>query len=150
MTSPNPADVIREDMHRLPAEARRKLRPALRASGEGMAADARTRAGWSSRIPATIKVRSSFRADREGVEIVAGGPAAPYARPYEGLSSGSSGKFRHPVFADAANFTRKAWTWVDSPTRPFLMPAAEAGVEQATQNLTAALDAAAAAIGFGG
>jgi hypothetical protein len=150
VTSPNPADVIREDMARLPNEARRKLRPALRASGEDMAADARTRAGWSSRIPATIKVRSSFRADREGVEIVAGGPSAPHARPYEGLSSGSSGKFRHPVYADAANLTRKGWTWVDQATRPFLMPAAEAGVEKATQNLTAALDAAAAALGFGG
>ena len=150
MTSPNPADVIAQDMRRIPGEARRQLRPALRASGEDLAADARTRAGWSSRIPSTIKVRTSFRANREGVEIVAGGPSAPHARPYEGLSAGSSGKFRHPVFADAENFTRRAWTWVDSPTRPFLMPAAEAGEEKTTQKLTAALDAAAAALGFGG
>lgn len=150
MTSPNPADVIAQDMRQLPHEARRTLRPALRASGEDTAADARTRAAWSSRIPPTVKVRTSFRANREGVEIVAGGPSAPHARPYEGLSAGSGGEFRHPVFADATNFTRRAWTWVTSPTRPFLFPAAEAGEAKTTQNLTAALDAAAAAIGFGG
>lgn len=150
MTSPNPADMIAEDMRRLPHEARRTLRPALRASGEDTAADARSRASWSSRIPPTIRVRTSFRANREGVEIVAGGRAAPHARPYEGLSAGGSGEFRHPVYADAANFTRKKWTWVTSPTRPFLFPAAEAGEEKTTQNLTAALDTAAAAIGFGG
>jgi len=150
VTDPNPADVIAQDMRRLPREARRTLRPALRAGAEGMAADARTRAGWSTRIPPTIKVRTSFRSDREGVEIVAGGSAAPHARPYEGLSAGSSDKFRHPVFADATNFTRRAWTWVSSPTRPFLIPAAEAGEQETTQNMTAALEAAAAAVGFGG
>ena len=150
MTDPNPADVIRQDMLRLPYEARRTLRPALRASGDEIAADARTRAGWSTRIPATIKVRSSFRANREGVELVAGGPNAPHARPYEGLSAGQFGKFRHPVFADAENFARNGWTWVESPTRPFLFPAATAGEEKATQKVITALDVAAKAIGFGG
>lgn len=82
--------------------------------------------------------------------LVAGGSSAPHARPYEGLSAGSAGKFRHPVYADAENFTRRAWTWVTSPTRPFLMPAAEAGEQETTQNMLAALEGAAAAIGFGG
>ncbi|HEY9417673.1 MAG TPA: hypothetical protein VIQ30_23180 [Pseudonocardia sp.] len=150
MTSPNPADVIAEDMRRLPDEARRKLRPQLRSAAEATAEDARRRASWSTRIPPTVKVRTSFRVGREGVEIVAGGPSAPHARPYEGLSAGGSGEFRHPVYADATNFTRRGWTWVTAATRPFLFPAAEAGEERTTQNLTAALDEAAAAIGFGG
>ena len=150
MTFPNPAAVIAKDMRRLPQEARKKLRPALRKSVEGIAADARTRASWSQRIPPTVKIRTSFRVERESVTVVAGGKSAPHARPYEGLSAGSAGKFRHPVYADSANKTRRAWTWVTSETRPFLFPAAEAGQEQTTQNLMAALDAAAAALGFGG
>lgn len=150
MTSPDPADVIAQDMRRLPNEARRTLRPAMRAGAESMAADARSRAAWSTRIPPTIKVRTSFRVGREGVDLVAGGSAAPHARPYEGLSAGGSGEFRHPVFADSQNFTRRAWTWVTSPTRPFLIPAAEAGEQETTRNMIAALDAAAAAVGFGG
>lgn len=145
--SVNPAEVIAQDMARLPEASRGPLRSKLREAAGDMADDARTRAAWSSRIPPTVKVRTSFRSDREGVDLVAGGPSAPHARPYEGFTG--KAVFRHPVYADATK-NRATWTWVPQATRPFLVPAVEAGAEAATQKLRTALDEAAASLGFGG
>lgn len=142
----NPAEVIAEDMRALPEAARKELRPKLRAAGEAVAVNARSRASWSTRIPKTVRVRTSFRLDREGVDIIAGGKDAPHARPYEGITGKAS--FRHPVYADAKNKIRKQWKWVPEPTRPFLIPAAQELEGPTTEMVQAALLAAAASLGF--
>jgi len=136
----DPMETIARDMRALPEATRKVVRPALREAGNLVARDARQRASWSSRIPATVRVEGTFRADREGVVIRAGGGNAPHARPYEGLTSGGT-TFRHPVFGND-------W-WVSQAARPFLMPAAEAQSGAATEAMTNALNVAAASLGFG-
>lgn len=88
----------------------------LAAAGEIVAAKARSNASFSSRIPASIKVRR--RGSR--VKIQAGSSLAPHAAPLE--NHGRPGTFRHPVFGDRE-------VWVSQPARPFLTPAAEDSVE---------------------
>lgn len=142
----DPADQIAADMRALPEATRKPLRAKLRAAGEAMVNDAKARASWSTRIPDTVRLEISFRADREGVRIVAGGRNAPHARAYEGITTGKT--YRHPVYADSAHFTRKGWTWVTAPTRPFLLPAAEAIEGPTTRAVEEALSEAAVTIGF--
>lgn len=136
----DPAVVIARDMRQLPDETRKAVRPKLRAGGEIVAVDARGRADWSSRIPGTVRVRTSFRDDRENVKVLAGGASAPHARPYEGIGT-SGDTFRHPVYGDRE-------VWVAQEKRPFIFPAAEAKGEEVTGLVRAALDEAAASIGF--
>lgn len=139
---------IAADMRALPEETRKSIRPHLRAAGRMVVNDAKSRANWSSRIPGTIRMATSFRADREGVTITAGNQSTPHARPYEDV--GGKGKFRHPVFPDSRNRTRKGWTWVTQTSRPFLFPAAQANEAAATAAVRSALDEAAKSLGFGG
>ena len=148
MNGPEIAEAIAEDMAKLEPATRRAVRPRLKNAGDAIASEAQRRASWSSRIPATIRTEVSYRQEREGVRVVAGGGSAPHARPYEGATG--AGVFRHPVYADSAGLVRRRWTWVTEPTRPFLMPAAESKAAMATSEVQAALDDAARAIGFGG
>jgi hypothetical protein len=144
----NFVEQIAADMAALTPATRKAIRPKLREAGQAIADDAKANASWSTRIPATIRVMVSFRDSREGVTISAGGPSAPHARPYEDVTG--KGKFRHPVFPDSANLTRKAWSWVDQASRPFLLPAAQANEGTSYTALRTALDEAAREIGFGG
>jgi len=137
----DPMVQIARDMRALPDETRKAVRPALRKAGQIIQRDAQGRASWSSRIPATITVVTSFRANREGVTVRAGGKSAPHARPYEGLSS-RGGTFRHPVYGND-------W-WVSQASRPFLFPAAEANQAAVTEAMRGTLDEAARFLGFGG
>lgn len=141
MTAPDvdPMAVIARDMRRLPEETRKAVRPKLRKGGQIVQRDAQSNASWSSRIPGTIKVVTSFRTNREGVMVRAGGPAAPHARPYEGLSARGN-TFRHPVHG-------RDW-WVAQATRPFLIVAAEAKAGEVTDLVRSALDDAGAGLGF--
>lgn len=149
MTNPiDPADQIAADMRALPEAARKPLRAKLRAAGEAVVSDAKARASWSTRIPDTVRLDISFRADREGVRIVAGGRNAPQARAYEGITTGKT--YRHPVYPDSTHFTREKWHWVEAPTRPFLLPAAEAVEGPTTTAVENALSEAAVTIGFRG
>jgi hypothetical protein len=132
---------IARDMRALPEETRKAVRPALREAGAIVQKDAQARASWSGRIPASIKVVTSFRQNREGVTVRAGGTGAPHARPYEGLSS-RGGTFRHPVHGND-------W-WVAQASRPFLFPAAEANVAAVTAAMRGTLDEAARSLGFEG
>lgn len=140
MADEDPAVVIARDMRKLPEETRKTVRPKLRAGGEIVAADARRRADWSSRIPGSVRVRTSFQESQEKVQVIAGGSGAPHARPYEGVASSGS-TFRHPVYGDRE-------VWVSQEKRPFLFPAAEAKGDEVTGLVRAALDDAAASIGF--
>lgn len=137
----NPAAQIAADMRALPEETRKALRPVLRAAGEVVAADARGRASWSTRIPSTVKVSTSFQLNREGVTIRAGGPRAPHAGPFE--NRGKEGTFRHPVYG-------RRTQWVAQAARPFLGPAARSSEAAGIAAVSGVLDAAAAALGFSG
>lgn len=141
----DPTVTIEADMRALPFEARKAARPKLRKAGENIVGTARILAGWSTRIPPTIRVRTSFRVDREGVTIIAGGPKAPHARPYEG--TGGKPSFKHPVHANP-NQSRNEWHWVDQATRPFLLPAARMNSAATTALMVEALGEAAREIGF--
>lgn len=140
MADADPAEQIAEDLRKLPAETRKALRPQVREAGEVVAADARRRAGWSTRIPGTIRVRTSLREDRVGVQVMAGGPLAPHARPYENVASRGN-TFRHPLFGDRS-------VWVSQEERPFLFPAAQAGEAQSLALVRTALDTVAVSLGF--
>lgn len=138
------ADVIAADLRRLPLETRKKIRPKLRRVGGRVAAAAKANASWSSRIPATVRVVTSFRFEREGVAVKLGGRGTPHARPYEGLTRDP---FRHPVNADPRK-TRGEWTWVSQAARPMLRPAARANEAETNREMLAALDEAARELGF--
>jgi len=102
-------------------------RVALKAAGQIVADDAKSRASFSSRIPGSIKVRVTSGGN---VKVVAGGEQAEDAAPLE--NHGRSGTFRHPVFGGD--------TWVDQPSRPFLAPALaahEGEVAEAIENAVA-------------
>lgn len=135
------ADKIQHDMQRLPEELRKALRPKLRNAAAVVANEAKARAAWSSRIPATIRVQTSFRFDREGVFVIAGGKSTPHARLYE--SVGQRAYFRHPLFGNRNR-------WYSQATRPFLFPAARAHEAETHVAIYVALGEAAEAIGFGG
>lgn len=135
----NPLVEIARDMRRLPEETRKAIRPALRKAGEMIAHEAKVNASWSSRIPSSIRVETSFRQNREGVIVRAGNANSPHARPYEGLTSSGS-TFRHPVFGRDV--------WVAQTERPFLFPAAEAGQAAATEAVASALDDVGQSLGF--
>jgi hypothetical protein len=130
---------IARDMRRLEPETRKAVRPRLRRAGQAIAGEAQRNASWSSRIPGTVRVVTSFRANREGVTVRAGGNAAPHARPYEGITARGD-SFRHPVYGND-------W-WVASPTRPFLLPAVQAKQAEADTEVRATLDDAATKLGF--
>lgn len=138
----SPADVIASDMRALPEELRKALRPKLRTIAQRIADEARGKASWSSRIPGTIRVRTSFSANREGVFILAGGKNAPHARLYD-LGQRSADSFRHPVYGHRDR-------WVTQATRPFFFVAAANHEDSTTDAVRTALDDASRAIGFGG
>jgi hypothetical protein len=95
----------------LPKDIQRELRPRIRTISELVAAQARTNASWSTRIPGAISTRVSFGARTAGGAVVVNSAKAPHARPYEGLSA-RGGTFRHPVHGSDV--------WVSQATRPFL------------------------------
>jgi hypothetical protein len=140
MADENFAVVIARDMRNLTPETRKAVRPKLRQAGQLVANDAKQRASWSSRIPSSIRVRTSFRENRENVKVLAGDSNSPHARPYEGLGVRGA-TFRHPVYGNRDN-------WVSQETRPFLFPAAEANQVAAADLISSALTDAAIAIGF--
>jgi hypothetical protein len=134
----DPMAVIARDMRALPEEARKAVRPALRKAGMVVAREAQVNASWSSRIPGTIRVVTSFRVNREGITVRAGGASAPHARPYENL--GDPGAFRHPVHGND-------W-WVSQTARPFLFKAARSTEGTVTAMVTETMDEVAQSLGF--
>lgn len=99
----------------LPLNIRRELRPRLRAAGTLMQRAAQQNASWSSRIPAAIRVTTSFASTTGGVGVRVDRTKAPHARAFEGIGTNRT-TFRHPVFGNTD-------VWVDQPERPFLVPA---------------------------
>lgn len=115
-------------------ELRKQLTVNLRAVGEVVAAEARSRASqYSVTVPDSIKVRVSGAT----VSVVAGGSGVPMASLLELGNKGSreEAMFRHPVFGDRAN-------WVQQPMHPYLGPALLAKIGEVEVAAVEALDAA--------
>jgi hypothetical protein len=95
------------------ATAARDLGVRLLEAGEFIASLARGYATWSSRVPASIRVGGG----QSGVVVRAGGARAPaaYSNEIEGV--------QHPTFGHVP--------WVTNQFRPFMVPAAEDGAEEA-------------------
>lgn len=101
------------DLARVDLALKAEMRKEMKAAGEIVATEARARAGFSTRIPGSIKVGVAGNK----IRVYAQAKKAPEAKPLE--NGGQDGTFRHPVFGDRQN-------WVSQPARPFLRPALEA------------------------
>ncbi|MEU8264480.1 hypothetical protein AB0C02_28140 [Micromonospora sp. NPDC048999] len=130
------------DLRAIPRDVRKDLRPALKATGDRVAQDARARASWSSRIPGAIGVRVLYGA-KPGVVVRVNRKRAPHARPYEGISArmGSAATFRHPFFGNRDR-------WYSQKTRPFLEPAAKAHGAEVREDIKQVVEQAARRHGF--
>lgn len=126
------ARLIAQRLARVPNELRKSMRPALRKAAQPIVAQAKANASWSTRIPGSIRLATSFSASNPGVIIRASARIAPHARPYEG-ASGRGQSFRHPVFGNREK-------WVSQPKRPFLFPAVRAGARGVAGEIEHAID----------
>lgn len=118
------------DLGAIPVDMRRELRPEFLRAGQPILADARGRAGWSTRIPAALRLRVGKSRKRPGVQFVVSAARAPHGRLFE------FGPFRHPVFGN------REW-WVTQEGRPFLMPAIRAGRDEFVRAANRAVETAA-------
>lgn len=125
---------------RFPEELRKRLRPKMTALSGPLLMDARRRASWSTRIPAALRIATSFTRRQAGVSLVANRRRAPHARAYEGITGNDT--FRHPVFNDRER-------WVEQRTRPFAQPAADLHSARVVRAVNDAVDEAARAAGYG-
>lgn len=123
------------ELRRAKPEVYRQVRRAILAQARVIADDAKQRASWSTRIPASIRPSVS------GLSAVvrAGGVNAPHAAALE--HAGRQGSFRHPVFADQS-LTRSDWSWVSQQARPFLHPAALDHLDETVRALGVAVTSA--------
>jgi hypothetical protein len=129
---------LREELDGIPKGLRQKLRPALKAATEPIAADARRRASWSTRIPRAISVGARFGRD-PGVRSRGGRTVAPHGRAYEGITGASH--FVHPVFGHRDRE-------VAEETRPYLEPAVRAASDDVLDRLAGTVDEVARDAGF--
>lgn len=109
--------------------AKNALRREMRGIGNEMAADAKTNASWSTRIPGAIQVRTRLTGKRPGVRIRVNSDQAPHGRVYEDITG--RGSFRHPVFGTDS--------WVPQASRPFLKRAVLSNLPQAKRRLAEAV-----------
>jgi len=118
----NTADLRRlsVSLARVEPKLRVLLRREIVKAGAGARDAVRQEASWSSRIPASVKVKVSFAARGTGVTVVADAKKAPEARVLE--HGGHEGTFRHPVHADPDKL-RDQWSWVKQDARPFFFKA---------------------------
>lgn len=123
---------------RMPKEAHRAIRPALRDAGSDILQTAALNAMWSSRIPHALSLRVSLAGRRPGVFVRVDSRAAPHARSFEGILSD---EWRHPVYGNERN-------WVAQRARPFLLPAVEETGPRVRERIAAALDEAIQKSGF--
>lgn len=130
---------LARSLHRMGPAGRRNLKTRMEALGQPVAAEARRRAAWSSRIPGAISVRPVVTGTSAGIQVRAAAADAPHARPFEGL--GGAGQFRHPVYGNREN-------WVSQATRPYLQPAVKANEGRAAEACAAAIEDAAREAGF--
>ena len=117
----------------------RETQKSLRAVGQVVAERAKRNASWSSRIPATVKVRS---AGVNAVIVSAGNKdTAPHAKAIE--HAGDPGMFRHPLNYPnqdpGGGKNGRGANWADQQARPFLHPAAMEDLQGSAEAVGAAL-----------
>jgi hypothetical protein len=122
----------------------REFRRAIRDSGQRVQAKVRAGAERVStdtgRIPAAVRVSTSFRPRRAAISITISSRRAPEARPLEAL--GITKVFRHPVFGNRS-------IWVRQTSRPFFFGSAtDSDLRYMELQVALALDKAARAAGF--
>jgi hypothetical protein len=114
---------LARDLRAASPVAWKACRVGLRAVGQVVADEAKSRSSYSKRIPDSIRVRTTAGGN---IKVIAGGDAAPNAAPIENQGKGF---VRHPVFGD-----REVWT--DKNSRPaFLAPALDAHREWAASEI---------------
>lgn len=116
-------------LRRTAPEVWKVLRKEMRAAAEVVAAEARTQASFSTRIPASIKVKGAGAT----LKVTAGGDAAPDAAPIE---NGGKGFVRHPVFGH-----RDRWSATNSKPA-FLRPALDAHRKEIETSIAESIDRA--------
>lgn len=139
-------DVDPGDLRKLAADLKelqggKKLQAALRknlkAAAEPAAAQVRSNASWSSRIPGAVGVQVRFTSKNPGVSIFVSRTKAPHARPIE--NSGKAGTFSHPVFGRGR---------ARQSARPFFFNQLERHMPQVERAVGEAMDEAARSAGF--
>jgi hypothetical protein len=138
----DPADEIRKlvkDLGKIPPELRKALRPALKEAAEPIAADARGRASWSTRIPRAIGVSMHLSKRDPGVSLRVRRSVAPHGRAYEGITGASH--FIHPVHGHRDRE-------VAEETRPYLAPAVAAASDEVVDAVAQTVDRVAREQGF--
>jgi hypothetical protein len=117
----NGVRILAREFGTVPIELRRELRPRMRQAGEVVRREIQSAAGWSSQIPAAVRLTVAFGSKTGGVRIFVDAKKAPHARPLENM--GAEGTFRHPVFGNRDN-------WVAQAARPFFFKTVKANREQ--------------------
>lgn len=130
---------LQRDLEGIPKELRQQLRPALKAAAQPIVQDAKARASWSARIPRAITLSIRFARRDPGVSLVVRRAVAPHGRPLEGITGNAT--IRHPVHGHRDR-------WVAQETRPYLVPAVEAGADGALAATVTAVDQTARELGF--
>lgn len=134
------------DLKAARADLMPELRRGMKSAAKPLVDAVKKEASWSSRIPAATSAKVSFSAKSAGVTVKVDSTKAPEARPLD--NRGRNGQFRHPVFADAQNLTRRDWAWVNQQAQPFWstgLAKADADVDKA---MLGVLDALAKKAGF--
>lgn len=104
-------------LRRYAPEVRKDFNREARTAANVIVSEARTRAGWSRRVPASVTVGPTVTGQEVGVRISR--RVARHGPLYERGSKGTPGVIRHPLFGNREH-------WYSTPVRPFLAPAVEA------------------------
>jgi HK97 gp10 family phage protein len=141
------ADDIRKlvnDLRKIGDGVGRNLGKEFKKAAGPVAAQAKTNASWSTRIPGAITVGVSSSRRYPGAQIKVSKTKAPHARLYEFGSGRRKQSFRHPVYKVKG---REA-PWVEQATRPFIRPAIRAKGGEFIKAADRAVDETARAHGF--
>ncbi len=130
--------VLATKLEKMPLVLRERLRPVVKAGAASVAAQAKSNAAFSSRIPGAISVRSKLGTELTGVgaTVVVSAAKAPDARVLElgNTGSASTTSFKHPVYGHD-------W-WVSQPMHPFLFSAMTAQRKSIEAAIVAAIESA--------
>jgi len=141
MTDSTSEDVRKlvNDLRKIGDGVGRNLGKQFKKAAGPVAAQAKSNASWSSRIPDAITVGVSSSRRYPGAQIKVSKEKAPHARLFEW--PGRGGSFRHPVYGNRE-------VWVSQQGRPFIRPAVRAKGGEFIKACDRAVDETARAHGF--
>ena len=129
------------------ASVKKELRAAVALSGVDLVSAIKSEASWSSRIPGSTSLATTFGAKKASIRIRVDKKKAPHARPLEfGNGRGASGVLRHPVFHKIG----QPGGFASMPTRPFFFAAVNARTPGIDKKFETAIKQIAADSGFKG